>query len=454
MTVPLPSFTPKDWQNDAIGGTPITEAELDLRDQVIAAIIAYADQLGDQVAALQGSTGNTGQQVGTDNIVTSTNRGTPTMGKRVYDSGLQKPIWGDGSNWRDAAGLVLGTVAGGGGTPLPGSSNAPQNMTAVVNSDNSILLTWDAVAGATSYKLYETASPNGVSGATALTVTTSTRTPGTLRNYDYWVTATVGGVETASSNHVFPTLPYGSTAGTPGTGSTGGGLSGSPAQLLNIGGIGGYWNLGVGYPNGHVDVGYTELRNGFTDSPYFVLNSTATAVVFWVPMNGGRTSANTKYPRVELRELKADGVTKASWDGTTGRHRLQGKSKVMHYAPVKCEMCVAQIHDAADDTLQVRAEAPSATASQTWRLSVKGVEVVDLITGVALGQEVGWDVDVNTGTLTVRINGVSKWTSSPGYGPGQYFKAGAYAQQNSTDQANSPTDYASVELRDLILTHT
>jgi poly(beta-D-mannuronate) lyase len=262
-------------------------------------------------------------------------------------------------------------------------------------------------------------------------------------------------VESAASNHVFPTLPYGSTTGSGGSGSSGGGFTGSPAAFLNFGGIGGYWNVGIGYPTGHVDISYAELTGGFTDSPYFVMNAAGTAVVFWVPMNGGRTSSNTKYPRTELRELKSDGVTKASWSGTTGHHRLQGKSKVMHYAPIKCEMVVGQIHDATQDALQLRAEATSATASQTWRLSIFGSEVKDLISGVSLGQEVSWDVDVNAGALTVKINGTSQWSSTPGFiSSGNYFKAGAYTQQNSTDQANSPSDYASVELRDLILTHS
>jgi hypothetical protein len=452
VSVPLPSFTPKDWQNDPAGGTPIMESDLDLRDNTLAQLIAYVDQLSDTVAAIGASVGNTGQQIVTETLVTPTTRGNPVAGRRVYDTTLLKPIWGDGSNWRDATGTLLtGNNA----------AAAPQNMVAVVNPDNSINLSWDAVAGAAAsagrgpYILYESQSLSGVSGATALATNSTVRNPGTMRNYEYWVTAMVGGVETAASNHVFPTLPYGSTTGTPGSGSSGGGFTGSPAQFLNIGGVGGYWNLGIGYPTGHVDITYSELRNGFVDSPYFVMNAAGTAVVFWTPMNGGKTSSNTKYARTELRELKSDGVTKAAWDGTTGLDRMQGKSKVMHYAPIKCEMCVAQVHNATDDMLQIRPEAATATGSQTWRLSVAGTKVKDLITGVALGQEVSWDIEFNNNTLTVRINGTSQWTqSASAFTAGQYFKVGSYPQQNSTDQANSPTDYASVELRDLVTTHT
>lgn len=431
----LPSFTPRDWQNDPAGGTSIDQSDLDLRDQVLAALITYAGSLGDAVAALQATVGGTGLQVGTETVVPSTNRGAPSLGRRVYDSGLLEPIWGDGTGWRDATGTLL-TGAG--------VANAPQNMTAVVNPDNSILMGWDPVVSATSYKLCEIQSPGGVAGATALTTTSTTRTPGSFRNYEYWTTATVGGVESASSNHVYPVLPYASTP------------SGSPAQLLAIGGVGGYWNLGVGYPTGHIDIGQSQLVGGFVDSPYFALNSGSTGVVFWTPMNGGRTSTNTKYPRTELRELKSDGVTKASWSGTSGHHRMQGKTKVTHYAPVKCEMVAAQIHDAVSDALQIHVDASSATGSQTWNLKINGSGVGSVASGVSLGQEVAWDIDLNNGSLTVKINGTTQYgpTNAGIASSGCYFKVGSYPQQNSQDQSNSPTDYASVELRDLVTTHT
>ena len=133
---------------------------------------------------------------------------------------------------------------------------------------------------------------------------------------------------------------------------------------------------------------------------------------------------------------------------------MRGKTKVMHYAPIKCEVVVAQMHDASDDTLQIRAEASSATGAQTWRLSINGTEVDDLISGVALGQEVAWDIQVTNGALTVKINGTTQYTGTPGWGAGQYFKAGAYPQQNSTDQANSASEYSRVELRDLFVSHS
>jgi hypothetical protein len=173
-------------------------------------------------------------------------------------------------------------------------------------------------------------------------------------------------------------------------------------------------------------------------------------------MNGGKTSANTKYPRSELREYATGSTsTKASWNGTSGTHVLSGSTKVLHYAPIKCETVIAQIHDASDDALQIRAEASSATGAQTWRLSLMGTEVDDLISGVALGTEVAWEIRVVNGALTVKINGTTQYTGTPGFASsGNYFKVGEYVQQNSTDQANSSSEYGRAELRNLICSHS
>jgi hypothetical protein len=187
------------------------------------------------------------------------------------------------------------------------------------------------------------------------------------------------------------------------------------------------------------------------------MNATGTGVQFQVFMNGGKTSANTKYPRSELREYATGSTsTKAAWNAASGQHVMRGKTRVMHYAPIKCEVCVAQIHDASDDNLQIRAEATSATGPQTWRLSINGVEVKDLISGVALGQEVAWEIALNNGVLTTKINGATVDTRTPGYTStsAYYFKVGDYPQQNSTDQANASTEYSRVELRDLFVSHS
>ena len=439
-----------------VDGELLDATDLNRLESGIDAVDTALDQQTDRIDALYaaGSPGG-----GSNGQVPSGPRSSfsPAIGLILLDTSLAVPryIGGYGTEWRELNGAAISD--GGGGGTTPGTSGAPV-LSATVTAGGSIgaiNLSWTAVPGATSYKIYETESPNGVSGATALTTTSSTRTPSTPRNYEYWVTATVGGVESAASNRIQATLPFVEGGG---GGGGGGGTGSNPSTFLNINGLGngqgGWWNLGVGLSSGHVDIDPNALKT-YVNTPYYTMSPDSTAVQFQVFMNGGRTSANTSYPRCELREYATGSTsTKASWSGSSGRHIMRGKTKVMHYAPVKCEVVVAQMHDADDDTLQIRAEASSATGSQTWRLSINGSEVDDLISGVALGQEVAWDIDVNNGTLTVKINGTTQYTGNPGWGSGQYYKVGAYPQQNSTDQSNSSSEYSRVELRDLFVSHS
>jgi uncharacterized protein YaiE (UPF0345 family) len=127
---------------------------------------------------------------------------------------------------------------------------------------------------------------------------------------------------------------------------------------------------------------------------------------------------------------------------------MSGVTRVVHMAPEKQEMVVAQIHDGSDDTLQIRVH------GTTWRASINGTLHATTLGTFSWGTDVAWEVRVVSGTLTIKINGTTKITTSPGYGSGQYFKVGVYPQQNSTDQDNDPTDYASCELRDLVVSHS
>lgn len=440
-------YTPLTWNDGADGGTPITAARGPTRwENGIEALDNALDEVADQVEALIAA------GTGTIPAGPSSTRPGATLGAVYFDTGLGsagKPIFGTGSGWVLADGTA---VAGAGG------SNAPQNFVGEVQSDNSIVLTWTAVGGADFYTLYETQSPNGVSGATNLTGTTTTRTPTTLRTYDYWLTATVSGVESAASNHVIVSLPFGSTPGS--GGGTGGGNT--PAEILNINGVdsatGGYWNLGIGFRSGdqegavHKDITPQTLAAGYIRANYFYPNADNSGVVFRVYMNGAKTSSNTKYPRCELREYNSNMSTKAAWSGSSGTHILQADARVMHLAPNKQEVVVGQMHDGSDDTLQIRSE--GADGSAVWRASINGTEhATSLVTSYSYGTWVTYKTELINGALKIYINGTQKISTSPGYGSGQYFKAGCYAQQN-VDNGNSASEYAEVELRNLIVTHS
>lgn len=441
-------YQPVVW----VDGQQLTAANSANRwEQGIETLDNECDDLRNAVSALQASGGGGG--TGTAGPLPSgpsSSRPSPTIGLLYYDTTLGYVILGTGTSWVNVDGTAITT--GGGGGPAPGTSTAPQNMTAVVNPDNSIDLSWSAVAGASAYTVRETESPNGVSGM-PITTTSSHRTPGTMRNYDYWVTATVGGVESAASNHVFPVLPYSGGGTTPPPSSS------DPSTFLNINGkgtgTGGWWNLGIGFASGHTDITPTQLQNGYVNSPYYTMNATGTAVQHQVFLNGGTTSTNTKYPRCEFREFATGSTsTKASWSGSSGRHIMRGAVKLLHLGPNKPEVVVAQMHDSADDTLQLGLYGTSASGPFDVKLRINGTLTGSaLLTGVALGTEVAWDIDVNNGTLTVKINGTTKYTGNPGWGGGQYFKTPLYPQQNVNDSGNPSTEYARVEFRNLFVSH-
>ena len=424
-------YTPKSppWADGPQGGTPILASELNRIEAGVESLDQGLDAAEAQLEAIQAQLITVSD--GRIPSGTTAQRPPPAEGQMFFDRTLGKAILGNGTSW-----IEFG--AGGNPVPGPGTSTAPTGMTAVTQSDNSILLTWNPVSGASHYKLYEIASPEGVAGADNLTVTTSTRTPSTLRTYEYWVTAFTNGVESAQSNHATATLPFG--------GSGGGTIGGSPAQVLALGAGGGKWNLGVGYPSGHVDISPSQLEGGWSQAPYFYTTSDGARVHFQVPMNGGRTSSNTKYPRTELREFI--GSNRASWSGSSGTHVMSGRTTVIHMEDDKPEMVVAQMHDGSDDTLQIRVE------GTTWRASINGTEHSTTLGNFSWGTEVAWEIRLVNGTLTIRINGSTKITTNPGYGSGQYFKVGCYAQQNSTDQSNPANGYASCQLRDLVVSHS
>lgn len=441
-------FSNVNWNDGPSGGTPATSARGALRwENGILAVDNALDDLSDAVASLIAAGGSTIP------VGPTTGRPTPVPGQWYLDSDLGYPIIGNpaGTGWITAAGAaVTGSGAG----------NSPPNFVGVVQSDNSILFTWTAVAGATSYKLYESQSPSGVSGAGALTGTSTTRSPATPRTYTYWLTATVAGVEGAKSADAVVSLPYGSTPG----GGSGTGTGETPAEILDINGVsaadGGWWNLGIGFHVGdaegaaHKDIDPTTLANGYTRSPYFIANATGSAVKMRVYADGARTSTNTQYPRCELREYK-NATTKAAWTGNTGSHIMSATQKIVTLPPNKKEICLGQVHDASDDTFQIRCE--GASGSAVWHIKVNGSDVSpNLMTGYTYGDEVSWRVEMVSGTLRVYFNNALKITQSITgalAGPGQYFKVGNYLQTNVA-QGNTASDYGEIEMRDLVVTHS
>lgn len=90
-----------------------------------------------------------------------------------------------------------------------GSVAAPTNLVAVAGNA-SVSLTWDAVTGATSYKVFRSLTSGSFSPTPTATVTTTSFNDSGLANgttYYYVVKAVVGGVDSAASNQA-QAIPY------------------------------------------------------------------------------------------------------------------------------------------------------------------------------------------------------------------------------------------------------
>jgi hypothetical protein len=234
-------------------------------------------------------------------------------------------------------------------------------------------------------------------------------------------------------------LPYGFNSG--GTGGTGGGTTTwpNPGTAHNIGSAPGQnsFNLGVGfdgtqtgsfttYGKTHHDFGRSEIEAGLSIPGFYELNSAGEVLMSAHP-GGGKTSNNTKYSRVEYRELERDGTTKAAWDPTKGRHYIKGRSAVDSLSSPKPEMVIAQVHDSADDTAMIYRR--SATKVEA---KIGDSVVATLDSGAALTEFDDWMIEIVDGTINFYWNNMSTPAHSAHfpYTSAQYFKSGAYMQWN------------------------
>ncbi len=426
----------------AAAGPNRWEAGIEALDNALDALADQVTALTDAITAVAATRAPSGPSSG---------RGTPAKGALFWDETLDKLLVGNGVAWENADGTAL---SGDGGTTTAAPSNFAIAVVAggTIGQFNMSLTAPATVPGKTldHYELRESQSPTGVAGATNLTTTTFSRTPGTAREYDYWVVAVyTDGTVSADSNHVKATLPFG-----------GGGGSTNPYTILGLGPQGGgYWNLGIGYSTGHVDRAWSDLAAGTTWTPYYIPNSGGTGVIFRINMNGKTTSSNTKYTRCELREKNSNGTTNAAWSMTSGTHVLQYKFKLTHVQPLKPWVTIGQIHDSSSDLLSIKVK-----GDNTGALSVVAtIDDVDhatkLATSYTLGTELTIRIETSTangGTLKLYANGVLKITVTGLGRTGCYFKLGVYPQ--SKDNAGgfeSPSEYCQAEIiGPVTVTHT
>lgn len=204
--------------------------------------------------------------------------------------------------------------------------------------------------------------------------------------------------------------------------------------------------LPVGSTGDPTTISPTELEgaNGFQDA-YFDTDPNDGAMTFWDPEDGV-TTADSSYPRSELREMNADG-TEANWP-VVGTNTL---SATLAVTEVPDHVCIGQIH--------IGSAIEAGLASSTKPLlelyyydsgditlgiedSPSGSQTENSITNVPLGTPFSYVIQLTgDGTISLVIDGVSQtFTMPPSFdGYGEYFKAGDYDQTAGADASVGAT---------------
>lgn len=240
----------------------------------------------------------------------------------------------------------------------------------------------------------------------------------------------------------------------------------SPASVLNIGTRDGQTHFGLqmardGDPSATIKT-QAEIAAGFEESPYFVTNAAKTVVSMRASVNGPVVGSSS-YARSELREAGLTGADFLFNAVDSGTHRMHGRTKITHLMAVLPEVVVAQLHNGTTDRVAIRTQLVSGTIR--LRIRVNGSTATldaggtDLYNPYVPGTEFEWMIEVVNGSLKVYINDMvtAKVTSAALVTTGSsswYFKAGVYLQSQNGVDGDSPTDYGSVELRDLWNWHT
>jgi hypothetical protein len=213
-----------------------------------------------------------------------------------------------------------------------------------------------------------------------------------------------------------------------------------------------------------------DIAAGFAVDPYFYPTTDGQRVQLWARLDGP-TTAGASFSRAELREVKSDG-SDAAWDATAGSHELRVKVTPTHLPAVTPAVVFAQMYDnvATADRISIRTQLVSSTAR--LRIRINGSTVAldatspinpgsnDLAVGVGNIVGVEWDfkIALSGGAIAIYVNNMTTpvLTRPAGTlannGAANYWKTGCY-NQASTATGDSGTDWGSVELRGLAVSH-
>jgi hypothetical protein len=196
----------------------------------------------------------------------------------------------------------------------------------------------------------------------------------------------------------------------------------------------------VGSAGSPTTITSAALAAGYHDS-YFFTDPGDGAMTFWDPENGV-TTADSSYPRSELREMNADG-SPANWP-VAGKNLL---SATVAVTQVPDHVCIGQIH--IGTAIQAGLAASTKPLLELYYYATGAIELglendptggqtSHAITNVPLGTAFNYSIGLTgDGTITLSIDGAATTFAMPSSfdGYGQYFKAGDYDQTAGTEAA-------------------
>ncbi len=282
----------------------------------------------------------------------------------------------------------------------------------------------------------------------------------------------------------------------------------NPSQVLDLS----CWKvtLPVSLDNGKRPTEFSEkeVANGAMHADYFYVNDAKDGVVFRSPIQGIRTSKNTKYVRSELREMmrcgntshRTKGINANNWvfghnesdDSLKNAAAVDGNLKatlsVDHVTSTgeiwqQGRVIIGQIHAPDDEPVKIYyRKLPNHKTGSVW-ISHEPNGGDDIIfpmigptkpnywkqkdknipksydDGIALGEKFSYEIDINGADMTVTISREGKPDvvqkvdmQNSGYGfedQWMYFKAGVYNQNRSGDA----DDYVQATFYNLEVTH-
>lgn len=186
--------------------------------------------------------------------------------------------------------------------------------------------------------------------------------------------------------------------------------------------------------------------------PWFKITSDKKGIIFRAPVNAP-TTANSEYPRSELREMTADGKAEIFWSSTKGTHTLLLEEAITTTPKNKQAIVAGQIHGDDGDLLAIRLE------GRKLFLARNKEDLVTLDENYILGKRFTVKFVARDGEILAYYNNNSK----PAYILKKkvnqaYFKVGVYTQSNcETEESQnlcSEDNYGEVIVYQIKVTHT